>query len=64
MGVWNISDWPVEKFTSFSQEFVDDLLDEIYNDLLYFIYKSDHIRQKYASVFELILEELNTNEPE
>ena len=62
MGVWNISEWSSEKFLSFNHELKDELLDETYNNLLYFIYRSDHKRQKYETIFEPILEELNNQE--
>ena len=59
MGVWNISDFSLEKFESLESEYIDDLKDEWLNDLLYFIYKSDHIKQKYARLLEPELERLN-----
>lgn len=59
MGVWNISDFSLEKFQSFDSNYCDELIDEWINDLLYFIYKSEHIKQKYVSLLEEELDKLN-----
>ena len=59
MGVWNISEYSLEIFQDFDSEFIDDMVDDWLNDLVYFIYKSDHVKQKYQNILELELEQLN-----
>ena len=51
-----------ESLGKFDADFVNDMIDDWLNDLIYFIYKSDHIKQKYVAVLEPVLEELNRDE--
>ncbi len=62
MGVWNISEMTIEKFQAFEHEYLDTLTSDVYNELLYFVYKSEHNRQKFEVVFEPILEKLNSGD--
>lgn len=58
MGTWNISKFSLEKFTSFEHRYEDDLIDEIFADLIYFIYRSKHLKGKYKPIFEKICDEI------
>ena len=60
MGVWNISQFSIEAFSNFDKQFIDDMLDDWLIDLIYFIYKSNHIKKKFIDILEPVLEKLNT----
>ena len=59
MTVWNISDLLEEEFQSFTPILKDQMIDVLFNDLIYFIYKSKNIKQKYIKLLEPVLESLN-----
>jgi hypothetical protein len=61
MGVWEVSEFAIEKFQEFESKLIDIMIDDWFNDLLYFIYKSDHIKQKYQVILEPELERLNNS---
>jgi hypothetical protein len=48
-----------EEINKFKPELLDSLKDNIYNDLLYCLYKSDNTKEKYRKILEPILTKIN-----
>lgn len=62
IGVWNVSNLSITVFEKYRPKYIDDLQSDIYEDLLYFIYKSKHVKLKIKLILEKTCEEVFSKE--
>jgi hypothetical protein len=52
LGVWNVSKLTISDFEKFKPKYIDNLASDIYEDLLYFVYKSNQIKINIKEILE------------
>jgi hypothetical protein len=56
-GTWAISLFDIQDFQRFNPEKLDQLEDDIFLNIVYWLYKSDHTRRSNQVILEKVLDE-------